>query len=113
MRSEEGSCRPLSSPSPRSSRGEGWGEGLYQQADSRKVPLTRNSPLRISTSPRKRGEVRKSARCHPALALVLQPAQNLVELLEIAVADVNGTAGVAVVDTDRKAKRVADPLLQR
>jgi hypothetical protein len=41
-------------------RGEGWGEGLFQQRYSPRVPLTRNSRVRISTSPRKRGEVKES-----------------------------------------------------
>src|SRR5580700_6602704 len=53
-----------------------------------------------------RGEVRKSAS-------LFQPSDNLVELVEIAVADMHGAAGAAVVDVDRQPKRVADPLLQR
>src|SRR5690348_799997 len=36
-------------------RGEGWGEGLPQHRDSRRVPLTRAFG---ATSPRKRGEVK-------------------------------------------------------
>jgi hypothetical protein len=49
----------------RSSRGEGWGEGL-SGSDSRRAPLTRIAPDDAShrrgdpTSPRKRGEVRKN-----------------------------------------------------
>src|SRR5476651_1192028 len=43
-------------------RSIGYGEGLSQQADSLRVPLTRNSLSRISTSPRKRGEVKKPPR---------------------------------------------------
>src|SRR6202035_2528560 len=31
----------ITAPSPRSSRGEGWGEGLSQHRDSLRVPLTR------------------------------------------------------------------------
>jgi hypothetical protein len=54
----------FSSPSPRSSRGEGWGEGLLPhkrwEMDSRRVSLTRIA-FRFAacdpTSPRKRGEV--------------------------------------------------------
>ena len=45
----------------RSSLLEGRGEGLSQSADSRRIPLTRNSLSRISTSPRKRGEVKEAS----------------------------------------------------
>ena len=38
-------------------RSIGYGEGLSQQTDSRRVPLTRRY---APTSPRKRGEVRKN-----------------------------------------------------
>ena len=44
----------LSSPSPRSSRGEGWGEGLPLR-----IRLV-DSPPHAPTSPRKRGEVRNA-----------------------------------------------------
>src|ERR1700738_1672804 len=47
------------------------------------------------------------------LASLIQPSQNLVELFKVAVADVHGTAGIAVIDADRQPKRVADALLQR
>src|SRR5439155_18524508 len=42
-----------------------------------------------------------------------QPAHHLVELLEIAVADLNGAAGIAVVDGHSKTERIADALFQR
>jgi hypothetical protein len=45
-------------------RSIGYGEGLFQQADSRSFPLTRNSLSRISTSPHKRGEVSGMSRCY-------------------------------------------------
>src|SRR3984893_12151683 len=52
--------RSITSPSPRSSRGEGWGEGLPPQIPS--IDACRASPspgLRCNpTSPRKRGEVK-------------------------------------------------------
>ena len=43
----------------------------------------------------------------------VQPPHDLVELIEVAVADVHGAAGIAVIDADRKAERVADALFQR
>src|SRR5882672_4168641 len=45
-------------------------------------------------------------------ALRDQPSHDLVELVEVAVADVHGAASLAVLDTDRQAKCVADALLQ-
>src|ERR1700745_4157060 len=42
-----------------------------------------------------------------------QPPHHLVELLEVAVADLHGAAGIAMVDADGQAQRVADALLQR
>jgi 5-oxoprolinase (ATP-hydrolysing) len=52
----------LSAPSPRL-RGEGRGEGLSQQAQTRgEAPTPRPSPPHPA-SPRKRGEVKKSASC--------------------------------------------------
>src|SRR6202051_5362792 len=52
----------VSAPSPRSSRGEGWGEGLFQRARLAESPPPPPdfAALRRATSPRKRGEVRKS-----------------------------------------------------
>ena len=43
----------------------------------------------------------------------VQPPHDLVELLEFAVADVHGAAGIAVIDADREPERVADALFQR
>src|SRR5205085_9327592 len=57
----------LSSPSPRSWRGEGRGEGLSQRYGVWRGPLTRrvkNAP----TSPRPRGEVRKESPSHDVIA---------------------------------------------
>jgi hypothetical protein len=52
----------LSSPSPRSSRGEGGVRGSLHELCSRREPLTRNSLSRISTSPREeRGELTQNA----------------------------------------------------
>src|ERR1700722_3482915 len=48
-----------------------------------------------------------------SLTLPRQPAHDLVELIEIAVADVHGTAGVAMIDVDREPKGIAKPLLER
>ena len=42
-----------------------------------------------------------------------QPPHHFVELFEVAVADLDGAAGIAVIDGDGKAKRVADALFQR
>jgi hypothetical protein len=42
-----------------------------------------------------------------------QPTHDLVKLFEIAVANVHAAPGIAMVDIDGKAKRVADALLQR
>ena len=67
--------RSITSPSPRSSRGEGWGEGLPPQIPC--IDACRDSPspgLRCNpTSPRKRGEVKwdscaDSTQPHHALA---------------------------------------------
>src|SRR6266850_4993087 len=49
----------------------------------------------------------------PALAPLIQPSQNLVELFKVPVADVDGAPGVAVIDADRKAERIAHALFQR
>jgi hypothetical protein len=52
--------RPTFSPSPRSSRGEGWGEGLFSASAARGG--SPSSHLRCDpTSPRKRGEVKERA----------------------------------------------------
>src|SRR5580693_8942867 len=53
--------RDGSLPLPALPRGEGGVRGSLSGLDSRRVPLTRNSLPRISTSPRKRDEVRKQA----------------------------------------------------
>src|SRR4051812_38063875 len=45
------------SPSPRSSRGEGWGEGLSPRTELAESPP--HPKPSASTSPRKRGEVRR------------------------------------------------------
>src|SRR5437868_760718 len=45
--------------------------------------------------------------------LPLQPPHYFVELFEVAIADLDGAAGVAVVHGHGKTKRVADALLQR
>src|SRR5258705_11974589 len=42
-----------------------------------------------------------------------QPRHHFVELLEVAIADLDGAAGVAVVDGHGKTKCIADALLQR
>src|SRR5207247_1707555 len=42
-----------------------------------------------------------------------QPPHHLVELFEVAVADLDGAAGVAVVDGHGKTERIAHPLFQR
>ena len=44
---------------------------------------------------------------------LIQSPHDLIELIEVAVADVHGAAGIAVIDIDRKAERVADALFQR
>ena len=49
----------------------------------------------------------------PPLTLRFQLGHDLVELIEVAVADVHGAAGLPVVDTDSQAQRVADPFFQR
>src|SRR5450432_3595961 len=48
-----------------------------------------------------------------ALNLRIQPSQNLVELFEIAVLDVHGTAGSAMVDADAEPENIAHALFQR
>src|ERR1700757_2767031 len=48
-----------------------------------------------------------------ALNALRQPLHDLVELLEIAVADLDGAAGIAVMDRDAKSERIADALFQR
>jgi hypothetical protein len=45
------------------------------------------------TSPRKRGEVGRSIS-------LIQPSQNLIQLFEVAVADVDGAAGLAMIDAN-------------
>ena len=47
------------------------------------------------------------------LSRLRQPPHHLVELLEVAVADLHGAAGIAVIDGDGEAERVADALFQR
>src|SRR5512146_180504 len=42
-----------------------------------------------------------------------QPPHHLIELFEVAIADLDGAAGVAVVDAHGKTERIADALLQR
>jgi hypothetical protein len=44
---------------------------------------------------------------------LIQSPHDLIELIEVAVADVHGAAGIAVIDIDREAERVADALFQR
>src|SRR6266850_6376483 len=46
-------------------------------------------------------------------APLVQPSQDLVELFKVPVADLYGAAGIAVIDADRKAERVAHALFQR
>ena len=46
-------------------------------------------------------------------ASLRQPPHHLVELFEVAVADLDGAAGIAVIDGDGEAERIADALLQR
>jgi tripartite-type tricarboxylate transporter receptor subunit TctC len=59
--------RTRSAPSPRSSRGEGWGEGQsIRSAACRESPSP--GSLRDPTSPRKRGEVRLAALLRPIAA---------------------------------------------
>ena len=59
------------------------------------------------TSPRKR--IGERCRITPSC----QPPHHFVELLEVAVADLDGAAGIAMIDADREPERVADALLQR
>jgi len=63
--------RSIASPSPRSSRGEGWGEGLSRQARLAESPLTRRF---APTSPRRRGEVDP---CPVPIQLAREPRQKL------------------------------------
>src|ERR1700730_5678176 len=42
-----------------------------------------------------------------------QPPHHLVELIEAAVADLHGAAGIAMVDVDVEPERIGDALLQR
>src|SRR5882724_3031632 len=42
-----------------------------------------------------------------------QPAHHLVELFEVAIADLDGATGVAVVDGHSETECIADPLFQR
>src|ERR1700751_802869 len=46
------------------------------------------------------------------LSLLAQPSHDVVELIEIAIADMHGAAGIAVIDADGEPKRIADALLQ-
>src|SRR3981081_931148 len=55
------------------------------------------------------GSIFRAARSVP---LTTSPP-SLAELFEVAVADVDGAAGIAVIDIDGKPKRVADALFQR
>src|SRR6185437_16377015 len=48
-----------------------------------------------------------------SLAAPRQPPHHLVELLEVAVADLHGAAGIAMVDTNSEPERIGDALLQR
>src|SRR5207247_8651172 len=43
----------------------------------------------------------------------IQPPHDVIELLEVAVADVHGAPGIAVIDTDRSPERAAHALFQR
>src|ERR1700738_2618177 len=47
------------------------------------------------------------------LSALIQSPHHLVQLIEVAIANVDGAAGVAVIDIDRKSQRVADALFQR
>src|SRR5690349_24382798 len=48
-----------------------------------------------------------------SLAAPRQPPHHLVELLEVAVADLHAAAGIAMVDADVQPERIGDALLQR
>ena len=47
------------------------------------------------------------------LALLLQPAQHFIELIEVAIADAEHAAAAAIVDADGKAERIGYALFQR
>ena len=47
------------------------------------------------------------------LTALRQPPHHFVELFEVAVADLNGAAGIAMVDGHGKPERVADAFFQR
>jgi hypothetical protein len=56
-------------------------------------PRISSGPLRCAAS----GERQALAELTP----LIQPAHDVIELLEFAVADVHGSAGIAVIDADR------------
>ena len=45
--------------------------------------------------------------------LLFQTAQHLVELIEIAIADAQNSAALAVIDADHEAERIRNALFQR
>src|SRR5882724_10319607 len=47
------------------------------------------------------------------LAAPRQPPHHLVELVEAAVTDLHGTAGIAMIDVDVQPERIGDAFLQR
>src|ERR1700754_4305298 len=60
--------------------------------------------------PPQAGEVQEG---RPRLPRRVQPSQNLVELFELAIADVHGAAAFAMIDADGKPERIADAFLER
>src|SRR5579859_1501243 len=48
----------------------------------------------------------------PKSAAPRQPPHHLVELFEIAVADLHGAAGITMIDADAQAQRIGHALLQ-
>src|SRR5580700_2068400 len=62
----------------------------------------------VACAPRSNDEERSGA-----LAAPRQPPHHLVELLEVAVADLHAAAGVAMVDADVEPERIGDALLER
>ena len=103
--------RPLS-PGPSSGLHRRWTRQAYEPC----APLRRGAqidPGRQARFARRACNRASNAMYCKTSAALRQPPHHLVELFEVAVADLDGAAGVAVADGHGKTERIADALFQR
>src|SRR5438105_12099288 len=99
-------CAATNSPSPCSK--------ATTTSSTNPAPRGASSPTTPNASHQSHPELgRRSILEADGITPRMQPSHDLVELFEVAVADVHRAAGIAMINADREAKRVADALFQR